>query len=41
MAGKIVPYIVVGFVRPGIIPLAAWLLFDVPWLEARPYYCSA
>jgi ABC-2 type transport system permease protein len=30
MAGKIVPYIIVGFVQSGIILLAAWLLFDVP-----------
>jgi ABC-2 type transport system permease protein len=30
MAGKIVPYIVVGFIQAGIILLAAWALFDVP-----------
>jgi ABC-2 type transport system permease protein len=30
MAGKIVPYIVVGFIQAGIILFAAWALFDVP-----------
>jgi ABC-2 type transport system permease protein len=30
MAGKIVPYIIVGFLQSGIILLAAKLLFDVP-----------
>jgi ABC-2 type transport system permease protein len=30
MAGKIVPYIVVGFLQAGIILLAAWGLFAVP-----------
>ena len=32
MAGKIVPYILVGLVQAGIILLAARLLFDVPML---------
>jgi ABC-2 type transport system permease protein len=32
MAGKIVPYIVVGFVQAGIILLAAAVLFEVPML---------
>jgi len=32
MAGKIVPYIVVGYVQMAIILLAAWLLFSVPML---------
>ena len=30
MAGKIAPYIVIGYVQLGVILLAAWLLFDVP-----------
>ena len=30
MAGKIAPYIVIGYVQLGVILLAAWLLFEVP-----------
>jgi ABC-2 type transport system permease protein len=30
MAGKILPYVVVGYVQLGVILLAAWLLFEVP-----------
>ena len=30
MAGKIAPYIVVGYVQLAVILLAAWLLFEVP-----------
>ena len=30
MAGKILPYVVVGYVQLGVIMGAAWLLFDVP-----------
>ena len=36
MAGKIVPYILVGFVQAGIILLAAWALFDVPMYGSAP-----
>jgi ABC-2 type transport system permease protein len=30
MIGKILPYVVVGYVQLGVILLAAWLLFEVP-----------
>jgi ABC-2 type transport system permease protein len=30
MLGKILPYVVVGYVQLGVILLAAWALFDVP-----------
>lgn len=30
MLGKIVPYILIGYVQVAVILLAAWLLFDVP-----------
>ncbi|MEW6324299.1 MAG: ABC transporter permease [Nitrospirota bacterium] len=30
MVGKIIPYILVGYVQAGLILLAAWLLFGVP-----------
>jgi ABC-2 type transport system permease protein len=30
MAGKILPYVVIGYVQLGVILGAAWLLFDVP-----------
>ena len=30
MVGKIVPYVLVGYVQLGVIMSAAWLLFDVP-----------
>jgi ABC-2 type transport system permease protein len=30
MAGKILPYVVLGYVQLGVIMGAAWLLFDVP-----------
>jgi ABC-2 type transport system permease protein len=30
MIGKIVPYILIGYVQVTVILVAAWLLFDVP-----------
>jgi ABC-2 type transport system permease protein len=30
MAGKILPYVVIGYVQLGVILTAAWLLFEVP-----------
>lgn len=30
MVGKILPYVVIGYVQLGVIMLAAWLLFEVP-----------
>ncbi|NHZ83733.1 ABC transporter permease subunit [Massilia sp. CCM 8695] len=30
MIGKIVPYILIGYVQVGVILLASWLVFDVP-----------
>lgn len=30
MAGKILPYVVIGYVQLGVILAAAWLLFEVP-----------
>ncbi|NRF69159.1 ABC transporter permease [Aquincola sp. S2] len=30
MAGKILPYVVIGYIQLGVIMLAAWLLFEVP-----------
>ncbi|HKX44829.1 MAG TPA: ABC transporter permease [Burkholderiaceae bacterium] len=30
MLGKILPYVVIGYVQLGVILLAAWLLFEVP-----------
>ena len=30
LLGKIVPYILVGYIQVGLILIAAWLLFDVP-----------
>ena len=36
MVGKIVPYIVVGYVQVGMILLAAGLLFDVPMFGSAP-----
>lgn len=30
MIGKIMPYIVIGFIQLGLIALVGWLLFDVP-----------
>jgi len=30
MLGKILPYVVVGYVQLGVVLLAAWALFDVP-----------
>jgi ABC-2 type transport system permease protein len=30
MAGKILPYVVIGYIQLGVIMGAAWLLFDVP-----------
>ena len=32
MVGKIVPYVVIGYIQLGVILLAAWGLFDVPLL---------
>jgi len=32
MIGKILPYIVIGYIQLGVILVAAWLLFEVPML---------
>ena len=32
MLGKILPYVVIGYIQLGVILAAAWLLFDVPML---------
>jgi ABC-2 type transport system permease protein len=32
MLGKILPYVMIGYVQLGVILLAAWLLFEVPML---------
>jgi ABC-2 type transport system permease protein len=32
MLGKILPYIVIGYIQLGVILVAAWLLFEVPML---------
>jgi ABC-2 type transport system permease protein len=32
MVGKILPYIVIGYIQLGVILVAAWLLFEVPML---------
>ncbi len=36
MAGKIVPYILVGYIQVTLILLAAWLIFNVPMLGSVP-----
>jgi ABC-2 type transport system permease protein len=41
MAGKILPYIAVGFAQAAIILLAAKLLFDVPMLGSVPLLLGA
>ena len=40
MVGKIVPYIVVGYVQVGVILVAAQLLFDVPMVGQPACCCS-
>jgi ABC-2 type transport system permease protein len=35
MAGKILPYVVVGYVQLGVILLAAWALFEVPMVGSQ------
>jgi len=32
MAGKIAPYVVIGYVQLGVVVIASWLLFEVPML---------
>ena len=36
MLGKILPYVVIGYVQLGVILLAAWLLFEVPMAGSFP-----
>ncbi|MDP3759249.1 MAG: ABC transporter permease [Ramlibacter sp.] len=36
MAGKILPYVVIGYVQLGVILAAAWLLFEVPLAGSFP-----
>ncbi len=36
MAGKILPYVVIGYVQLGVILGAAWLLFEVPLVGSFP-----
>ena len=36
MAGKILPYVVIGYVQLGVILAAAWLLFEVPLVGSFP-----
>jgi ABC-2 type transport system permease protein len=36
MIGKLIPYIVVGYIQVSLILLAAWLLFDVPMVGSVP-----
>jgi ABC-2 type transport system permease protein len=36
MVGKILPYVVVGYVQLGVILLAAWALFEVPMVGSLP-----
>ena len=36
MVGKILPYVVMGYVQLGVIMSAAWLLFDVPMIGSLP-----
>jgi ABC-type multidrug transport system, permease component len=42
MTGKIVPYILVGYIQVSVILLAAWMLFRVPMVGSLPLlYASA
>jgi ABC-2 type transport system permease protein len=41
MAGKIVPYILIGYVQVAVILLAAWLLFDVPMVGSLALLSAA
>ena len=42
MTGKIVPYILVGYIQVSVILLAAWILFRVPMVGSLPLlYASA
>ncbi|MDF2467159.1 MAG: transporter permease [Ramlibacter sp.] len=36
MAGKILPYVVIGYVQLGVILAAGWLLFEVPLMGSFP-----
>ena len=36
MVGKILPYVVIGYIQLGVILLAAWALFDVPMVGSLP-----
>jgi ABC-2 type transport system permease protein len=36
MLGKILPYVVIGYIQLGVILLAAWLLFEVPMAGSFP-----
>jgi ABC-2 type transport system permease protein len=36
MAGKILPYVVIGYVQLGVILAAGWLLFEVPLVGSFP-----
>lgn len=36
MVGKILPYVVLGYVQLGVILSAAWLLFSVPMVGSLP-----
>ena len=36
MLGKILPYVVIGYIQLGVILAAAWLLFEVPMLGSFP-----
>ena len=40
MLGKIVPYVVVGFVQVGVILLTAWLLFGIPMVGSLILLCG-
>lgn len=41
MAGKIVPYILIGYVQVAVILLAAWLLFNVPMIGSLALLSAA
>ncbi|MDQ1919966.1 ABC transporter permease [Massilia pseudoviolaceinigra] len=41
MIGKIVPYILIGYIQVGVILLASWLVFDVPMVGSLLLLSSA
>ncbi len=41
MAGKIAPYVIVGYLQVSLILIAAWLLFDVPMVGSLPLLSAA